>query len=258
MTDLSGMIAVVTGGSSGIGEATVRRLIADGARVVSGDLARPAHQPPELHHVDVDLAGPEAGTVLVGAALDRFGRLDILINNVGIAPTRTSFVSTTDDDWATTWHVNVMSAVRVSRAALPALQASRHAAVVFVASTTGRTPDPYFVDYAVTKAGLVTLAKTLSEEFGPHGVRVNSVSPGSIRTPLWDQPGGFVDGLSARLGLPREEAVREFVRSERRISLGRPGRADEVASAIAFLVSGDASYITGTDLVVDGGSTKSV
>ncbi|GAA3683767.1 SDR family oxidoreductase [Nonomuraea antimicrobica] len=258
MNDLNGMIAIVTGGSSGIGAATVRRLIADGAHVVSGDLARPADNPPELHHVNLDLADPDAGTALVDATLERFGRLDILVNNVGIAPTRPSFVSTTDDEWARTWSVNVMSAVRVSRAALPALEASRRGVVVFVASTTGRTPDPYFVDYAVTKAGLVTLAKTLSEEFGPHGVRVNSVSPGSIRTPLWDQPGGFVDGLSARLGLPREEAVLAFVRSERRISLGRPGRADEVASAIAFLVSDDASYITGIDLVVDGGSTKSV
>ncbi|WP_329087485.1 MULTISPECIES: SDR family NAD(P)-dependent oxidoreductase [unclassified Streptosporangium] len=258
MTDLSGMIAVVTGGSSGIGEATVRRLIADGAYVVSGDLMRAADHPPELHHVDLDLTDPEAGTTLVGATLDRFGRLDILVNNVGIAPTRPSFVGTTDDDWATTWSVNVMSAVRVSRAALPSLKASQRGSVVFVASTTGRTPDPYFVDYAVTKAGLVTLAKTLAEEFGPHGVRINSVSPGSIRTPLWDQPGGFVDDLSARLGLPREEAVQKFVRSERRISLGRPGHAAEVASAISFLVSDDASYITGIDLVVDGGSTKSV
>ncbi|MDX3434377.1 SDR family NAD(P)-dependent oxidoreductase [Streptomyces sp. ME01-18a] len=258
MGRLDQRVALVTGGSSGIGLATVQRLIADGAVVVSGDLVEPPQADEHLTSVRVDLAHREAGADLVAAAMRTHGRIDMLVNNVGIAPTREGISDAADVDWEKTWQVNVMAAVRTTRAALGALKASPHGSVVYVTSTTWRTPDRYFIDYAASKAAVVSMARALAEELGEFGVRVNCVSPGSIRTPLWDRPGGFADALSTRLGLPREEAIEHFVRQERRISLQRPGTPDEVARAIAFLVSDEASYITGVDLRVDGGSTKTI
>uniref|UniRef100_UPI003F49A4C1 SDR family NAD(P)-dependent oxidoreductase n=1 Tax=Actinomadura sp. CA-154981 TaxID=3240037 RepID=UPI003F49A4C1 len=258
MGDLDNRVALVTGGSSGIGLATVHRLIADGAHVVSGDLADSPRTDQRLTAIRTDLARPEAGADLVAATLRTHGRLDMLVNNVGVAPTRSGMAEVTDAEWTATWNLNVMAAVRTTRAALSALTASANGAVVFVTSTTWRTPDPYFVDYAASKAALVSLAKALSEEAGELGVRVNCVSPGSIRTPLWDRVGGFAESLAARYGLPKDEAIERFVREERRISLRRPGTPEEVAAAITFLLSDDSSYITGIDLAVDGGSTKTI
>jgi NAD(P)-dependent dehydrogenase (short-subunit alcohol dehydrogenase family) len=127
--------------------------------------------------------------------------------------------------------------------------------VIVVSSTTAHAAEPSWADYAASKAALLAITRALAEECGPHRIRVNAVSPGSIRTPLWDRPGGFSDALAQRYGRPVEEAIDHYVR-ERRISLGRAGRPEEVAALIAFLASDDASYITGTELAVHGGSIK--
>lgn len=251
-------VAVVTGGSSGIGFATVALLAARGMAVVSGDIVEPTSLPSGASHCHVDLARADAGEVLLAFAADQFGYVNVLVNNVGIAPTRGGFATIPDADWHETWALDLMSAVRVTRAALPWLITSLAPSVVMTTSTTARTPDPYLVDYAVAKAGLITLTKSLAIELGPQGVRVNSVSPGSIRTPLWERPGGFIDSLAERLARPREAAVEYFIQEERRIPLGRAGTPEEVASAIAFLASSESSYITGIDLLVDGGSTRTV
>jgi NAD(P)-dependent dehydrogenase (short-subunit alcohol dehydrogenase family) len=253
MARFSGRIAVVTGGSSGIGLAIVDQLSAEGASVISGDISPPARPAANVTHVNVDLSRADGPGSLIGAALTRHGRIDIVVNNVGIAPTRTAFTETSDGDWGSTWQLNVMSVVRTTREAIPALKRSSAGAVAIIASTTGRYPDPYFVDYAASKSALITLGKSLARELGPAGIRVNTVSPGSVRTPLWDRPGGFVESLSKRLGLPPEEAVSVFLHDERRIPLERLGRPAEIAAAVCFLVSDEASYITGVDLAVDGG-----
>lgn len=258
MTDLSGRVALVTGGSSGIGLATVRKLSSLGAHVVSGDLTPFPESLDAVTGVVTDLSTAEGCAALVDRVREEHGRLDAIVNNVGIAPTRSGFEAITDDDWLLLWNVNVMSAVRVTRAGIPMLRESGSGSIVMTCSSTARVVDPYFVDYAATKAGLLAITRGLAEELGAHGIRVNAVSPGSIRTPLWDKPGGFAEQLANRLGGDIETAIERYVRDERRITLGRPGRAEDVANTIAFLVSDEASYITGADLPVNGGSVKHI
>lgn len=258
MADLTGRVAIVTGGSSGIGLATVRRLRDDGAVVVAADLNPPPDDDSAVLHVTADLATRAGCERLVEAALKTHDRLDIVVNNVGLAPTRSSFEAIEDSAWEALFEVNVMSAVRTTRAALPALRRSPGASIVMVGSTTARMPDPYWVDYAGTKAALLAIARALAEELGPDRIRVNTVAPGAIRTPLWDRPGGFSEVLAQRYGLPVEEAISRYVREERRITLGTPGRPEDVAATISFLVSNDAAYVTGAEFSVHGGVIKTI
>lgn len=258
MAELDGRVAIVTGGSSGIGLATVRKLAALGAHVVSGDLAPIPESIDRVTGVVTDLSTAEGCAALVDRVRDEHGRLDAIVNNVGIAPTRDGFEEITDNDWMLLWNVNVMSAVRVTRAGIPMLRASGGGSIVTLCSSTARVPDPYWVDYAATKAGLLAITRGLAEELGGEGIRVNAVSPGSIRTPLWDMPGGFSEQLAIRHNTDVETAIERYVRDERRITLGRPGRAEDVANAIAFLISDEGSYITGSDIPVNGGSVKHI
>lgn len=258
MASLHGRVAVVTGGSSGIGLATVRKLSSMGAHVVSGDLAPLPERLENATGVVTDLLTAQGCEALIDRVRNDHGRLDVIVNNVGIAPTRDGFESIDDDEWLKLWNVNVMSAVRVTRAGIPMLRASGNGSIVTICSSTARVPDPYWVDYAATKAGLLAITRGLAEELGADGIRVNAVSPGSIRTPLWDQPGGFSEQLAIRHGTDVETAIARYVRDERRITLGRPGSAEDVADAVAFLVSDEASYITGSDLPVNGGSVKHI
>ncbi|AKS30531.1 SDR family NAD(P)-dependent oxidoreductase [Mycolicibacterium goodii] len=258
MTDLTGRVAIVTGGSSGIGLATVEKLSSLGAYVVSGDLTPFPEQREKVTGVVTDLSTADGCAALVARVREDHGRLDIIVNNVGVAPTRDGFEAIADEDWSLLWNVNVMSAVRVTRAGIPMLRASGGGSIVTICSSTARVPDPYWIDYAATKAGLLAITRGLAEELGADGIRVNAVSPGSIRTPLWDQPGGFSEQLAARYGTDVETAIGRYVREERRITLGTPGSAEDVANAVAFLVSDEASYITGSDFPVNGGSVKHI
>jgi NAD(P)-dependent dehydrogenase (short-subunit alcohol dehydrogenase family) len=126
-------------------------------------------------------------------------------------------------------------------------------AIVSIASDVGRAPDPFFVDYAVSKAGVLSLSKALSIEFGPKGVRSNVVSPGPTRTPLWDRPGGFADSLAEEFGMEVEAAIDHFAKEVRKLPLGKLGRPEEVANAVFFLASDLAAQVTGSEYCVNGG-----
>jgi NAD(P)-dependent dehydrogenase (short-subunit alcohol dehydrogenase family) len=254
--NLAGRTAVVTGGSKGIGLEVVRRLAASSAQVFTGARSRSPEiealtQDKQVTFVEVDLAGPDGPAQLVATAGDRAGRVDILVNNVGSARARPGgFLSITEDDWAASLTLNLMAAVRATRAALPGMLAAGAGAIVITCSVNARLPDPAVLDYSVAKAGLAGFAKSLSKEVGPRGVRVNTVSPGPVATDLWLGSGGVAETVSqatgAKPGDVEGQAAADSV-------TGRFSQPAEVADLILYLASDRAANITGSDFVIDGG-----
>jgi NAD(P)-dependent dehydrogenase (short-subunit alcohol dehydrogenase family) len=252
--NLNDKVAVVTGGGSGIGLATVRSLAEEGAHVFAADLDPSAAEAIEgVTGVAGDLSTAAGAEAAVAAAVDAHGRIDVLVNNVGVFPYRESFLSVTDEDWKSLLEVNFFSMVRASRAALPHMVEQGSGAIVSTASDVARAPDPFFVDYGVAKAGVLMLSKAISIEFGPKGVRSNCVSPGPTLTPAWEKPGGFAESLAEEFGMSKEDAIDHFAKEVRKMPLGRLGRPEDVANAIVFLASDAASHVTGADYQVDGG-----
>ena len=255
---LADKVVVITGAGSGIGLATARAFLEEGAFVVGGDNDAAAVEAiaalgPRAAAVHADLGSAGGPAALVQAALAAHGRVDVLVNNVGIAPYRDGFLAVDDEGWRTVLDVNFMSAVRASRAALRAMVERGSGSIVSIASDAGRQPDVFFVDYSVSKAALLMLSKALANEFGPHGIRVNVVSPGPTRTPIWDRPGGFAESLAAQLGMDVESAITHFAREIRNLPLGRLGRPEDVAAAVLFVASDKASQVTGSEYCVNGG-----
>jgi NAD(P)-dependent dehydrogenase (short-subunit alcohol dehydrogenase family) len=259
-TGLKDKVVVVTGGAAGIGNATVQLFLAEGAKVAAGDLdvtpLKELEAGDQLLPVEVDLGDPAGPGELVEHAVAEFGGIDCVVNNVGIVKPRDSFVSITDDDWDQIMQINFYCAMRTTRAAIPHLLERGKGSLVHVASEVARQPDPFFIDYSVTKAAIVCASKALSVEYGPQGIRSNCVTPGPTRTPLWDKPGGFVDYLAAEYDMGREEAVDHFAKVIRNLPLGRIGQPEDVAAAIVFLSSDLAKQTTGSDYRVDSGVSR--
>ncbi|WP_214108687.1 oxidoreductase [Acrocarpospora catenulata] len=257
--NLDSKTAVVTGASRGIGLATVQTLIDEGVRVVGA--ARTIT--PELKDagaipVAADLATPEGVTTLIDTALAELGGIDLLVNNVGVgdAVEPVGFLDTDDARWAATFDLNLFSAVRATRAALPSL-IERRGSVVNVSSISSRLPGTGPVAYGAAKAALVALGKSLAEEFGPQGVRVNTVSPGVVRTGVWVDPGGFGSKVAASVGA-EHAAFLEQIPQAFGLTTGRITEPQEVAALIAFLLSDVAGNITGADYFIDGGAVKAL
>jgi len=251
--NLAGRTAVVTGGSKGIGLAVVGRLAASGARVIAG--ARSASeeiealaQEKQVVFAEVDLADPGGPAQLVAMAGDR---VDILVNNVGAARARPGgFLSITDDDWAASLTLNLMAAVRATRAVLPGMLAAGAGAIVTTCSVNARLPDPAVLDYSAAKAALAGFTKALSKEVGPHGIRVNTVSPGPVATDLWLGSDGVAATISQATGAKSGDVERQAADGSVTGRFSQPG---EVADLILFLASDRAANVTGSDFIIDGG-----
>lgn len=253
--ELGGRVAVVTGASKGIGLAVTSALAAEGVQVVAGAL----HGSPELdalgeqhdvHPVRVDLSDPDGPGMLVAAGLERFGRLDILVNNVGgVRPRVDGFLAITDEEWEWTLTLNFLAAARTMRAALPALLEQAGACIVTISSVNAFLPDPAVIDYSAAKAALTNLGKSLSKEFGGR-VRVNTISPGPVQTDLWLGRDG-VAAAFAEAGGTTPDSVAQNAAGQS--VTGRFTRPEEIADLVLLLASARAANVTGSDYVIDGG-----
>ncbi|MFE7273480.1 oxidoreductase [Streptomyces sp. NPDC057623] len=256
--DLTDKTAVVTGASRGIGLATVRTLIGEGVRVVgAARTITPELKETGAHAVSADLSTAEGVSVLFDSALAELGGIDLLVNNVGGGDRATvGFLDVDDTEWNSLFDINVLSTVRATRAALPSL-IERRGAIVNISSILALMPGGFPVAMSSAKAALTALGKSLAEEFGPRGVRVNTISPGLVSTSVYQDPNGQVAQWAAASGMTLAEFTQRMV-TDQNVSTGRMAAAEEVAALIAFLLSDVAGNITGVNYVIDGGTVKTV
>jgi NAD(P)-dependent dehydrogenase (short-subunit alcohol dehydrogenase family) len=239
MSEFDGLRALVTGGASGIGRTTAKLLVRLGARVAVLD--RDVTDTPELYSVRADITDDAAVRAAVGQALTHLGGLDILVNNAGIGA-QGGVEDNADTEWHRVLDVNVVGLVRVTRAALPALRASAHAAIVNTCSIAATAGLPQRLLYSASKGAVLAMTRAMAADLLPEGIRVNAVNPGTADTP-------WVGRLLEKADDPQAERAA----LEARQPHGRLVSADEVAAAIAYLASPAAGSVSGTSLAVDGG-----
>ena len=237
---LSDRVCLVTGSTGGIGLATARLLVAEGARVVTHGRGE-APGVGEALHVAADFLEPGAPEAVVAEV----GPVDVLVNNVGAAYVA-AFEELTDAQWDEMWQLNVMSFVRSIRAVLPAMRERGGGAIVNVSSTAGKRPSTGMPNYSVTKAAVLSLSRLVADLYAKDGIRCNAVTPGPTATEAWLGEGGLAEQQGER------EAVLEKVAAGR--PLGRLAEPEEIAAVIVFLCSGAASYVTGSAWSADGGT----
>ncbi|MCW5735317.1 MAG: SDR family oxidoreductase [Enhydrobacter sp.] len=245
--------ALVTGGTKGVGAAVVQALLDVGVAVMATARAVPAPAPHGAHYVAADLTTAPGCQAAVRATIDRLGGVDILVNVLGGSSAPAGGFATLDDDtWRRELDQNLMAAVRLDRALLPAMIAQGSGVIVHVTSIQHRLPLPESTTaYAAAKAALSTYSKSLSKEVAPKGIRVVRVAPGWVET---EAAVGLAERLAAEAGTDYEGGKRIIMHSLGGIPLGRPAKPREVADLIAFLVSPRAGAITGSEHVIDGGT----
>jgi NAD(P)-dependent dehydrogenase (short-subunit alcohol dehydrogenase family) len=257
--NLADKVAVVTGASKGIGLAATQALADEGALVVAA--ARSTETLAGIDRVTavaLDLATPDGPAQLIERAVDEHGRVDVLVNNVGAVRLRLDgFLGTSDDEFAWAMEMNFFTALRTTRAVLPGMVERAAGAIVNVASVNAFfQPDAGTIDYGAAKAALVNLTKTLAQEFGPRGIRVNAVSPGPVGTDMWLGEHGVAETVAQATGVDADTAREAVVASIGGFATGRFTTPEEVATLIALLASERLGNVTGVNYVIDGGLIK--
>ncbi|ALN72340.1 SDR family NAD(P)-dependent oxidoreductase [Aureimonas sp. AU20] len=259
---IKGRVALITGADGGMGFAVAKLLAEEGVKLVLADkkldeaLARRGELPEDTSIVQADLTRQGDADGIVAEALRRFGKLDIAVHTAGITGAKGDPLDLTDADYEEAWQTDFLSAVRVARAAIPQMKKGQWGR--FVCITSENAVQPYWEEatYNVAKAGLAAFAKGLSYKLAADGVLVNTVAPAFIETAMTDE---MMEKRAAERGTTKDEAIRSFLEEERPgIVQKRRGRVEEVAAAVALLVSERTSFINGSNIRVDGGSVQAV
>jgi 3-oxoacyl-[acyl-carrier protein] reductase len=259
---IAGRACVVTGGSRGIGLATARMLRAEGAKVLlvardAGRLADAAEGldggDEEVATLPLDITEPDAGEQMLGAALEAFGAVDVLVNNAGAARYR-DVLEVPDKDWRAQYELNVMGPMRAMRAIAPVMAERGWGRIVNVCSTAAKRPSQTMPEYSVTKAAELSLSRLFADRFVKEGVLVNAITPAAVEAEMWLEPGGLLDQhIEATGGGDRETALAELGAARPN---GRFATAEEIAATIVFLCSERASYVAGAAWSVDAGTVQ--
>ena len=252
-------VAIVTGASKGIGMAVTEALADEGALVVAA--ARGISSLQGLQNVTAvaaDLSDRSAPAELVQRALDKYGRVDVLVNNMGGLKIRVDgFLNTTDDDFQWALDMNFFTTLRASRAALPTMVQQGGGAIVNIASVNSFfQPDGSTIEYGAAKAAVVNLTKSLAQEFGSQGIRVNAVSPGPVSTDLWLGEGGVAETVATARGTDACTARDSIVAGMGGIATGRFTTPEDVANLVVLLASPRTANVTGANYLIDGGLIK--
>jgi NAD(P)-dependent dehydrogenase (short-subunit alcohol dehydrogenase family) len=253
--DLEGKVAIVTGGAKGIGRGIVEALAAHGASVVVADLdleeagktaEAAAREGAGARALALDVTSWEDNKRLAADVLAEFGQIDILVNNAGVSKS-IPFVDIDEAEWDRVFDVNVKGVFLATRAVLPHMIERRYGKIVNLSSMVGKEAIPLFVHYSASKFAVMGMTQGLAKETAEHGINVNAVCPGVVRTPLWEP---LLDQLSANKGITRDEAFAEFIAG---IPLGRPQETEDIGEVVAFLASEKARNMTGQGINVTGG-----
>ena len=259
---LDGKVCVVTGASRGIGLDVAKRLCEEGASVLlvargEEELASAAADAGakggEAAALALDVTGADAGERIVAEATERFGQLDVVVNNAGQAKWR-KLADVPDEDWQAAWELNVMAPMRLMRAAIPAMAERGWGRVVNVSSTAGKRPSGHMPEYSVAKAAELSLSKLFAEAHARSGVLVNAVCPGPTASEMWMAPDGLLDQSQAISGASSRGEALEAAGASRPI--GRLAEPAEIGAVIVFLCSEAASYVSGVAWGVDGGTVQ--
>ena len=263
--NLRGKIALITGGSKGIGKGIADALAAEGCNIVicarhekelqaaGDDLKRHGT---EVRTVRADLTEPADIDKVVKVATDDFGGADILINNAGTVGQHGTFENTPVDEWKKLFELNLFAVVAITRKVIPYMKQNGWGRIINISSENGTQPYPDMIHYSASKGAIDNFSKALSKQYAQDGILVNAVSPAFIQTPLVDS---MMEEAASEEGITKQEMIQQFLDENRpHIELNRPGKIDEVGPLIAFLCSDKASFITGSNYRIDGGSVAAV
>lgn len=251
--ELEGKVALVTGGTKGIGKAIAAKLTEAGAKVIVVARNQPDEPVANVHFIQADLSRTEEVSKVADEISGRYGAVDILINNMGANTfPGGGFATLTDEHWDQALQVNLLASVRLDRALLTGMLERKNGVIIHVSSTSG--PFPIWestMAYSAAKSALNTYSKALADQVAQQGIRVITVSPGLTRT---EAMAGFLDKLARNAGITVEEITQQLFLRVGGVPLGRMAEPEETAELVLFLVSPRASYITGANYAIDGGN----